>query len=338
MMRSISKSLWLLGFAVVLTCGIYPAILWGIGQTFFPFQANGSIVNGPDGKPVGSLLAAQPFTKDEYFWPRPSAASYDATASSSSALSVSNYALRDRVARAIGPIATYSSGPRKGQLVAPDVEAWFQADNFGGKPGIVAQWADAHNSLAQTWVTSDSTHGAYVDAWAKAHPDIVAQYVKDNPSTPKPQASDLAVTFFEHFSKDHPGMFPSAVTTKGPDGKDVTTIQPVKDGSDVQSIFFDMWRQDHPGAPLTDIPGDYLTASGSGLDPDITLENAQFQLDRVAGKWAQDLKHDPAQVKQEVQQLVQAQTFSPGNGLFGEPMVNVLALNLALRNKFGAPP
>jgi potassium-transporting ATPase KdpC subunit len=338
MMRSISKSLWLLGFAVVLTCGIYPAILWGIGQTFFPFQANGSIVNGPDGKPVGSLLAAQPFTKDEYFWPRPSAASYDATASSSSALSVSNYALRDRVARAIGPIATYSSGPKKGQPVAPDVEAWFQADKFGGKPGIVAQWADAHNSLAQTWVTGDTTHGAYVDAWAKTHADIVAQYVKDNPGTPKPQASDLAVTFFEHFSKDHPGMFPSAVTTKGPDGKDVTSIQPVKDGSDIQSIFFDMWRQDHPDAPLTEIPGDYVTASGSGLDPDITLENAEFQLDRVAGKWAQDLKRDPAQVKQEIQTLVQAQTFSPGNGLFGEPIVNVLALNLALRNRFGAPP
>lgn len=338
MMRSISKSLWLLGFAVVLTCGIYPAILWGIGQAFFPFQANGSIVNGPDGKPVGSLLAAQPFTKDEYFWPRPSAASYDATASSSSALSVSNYALRDRVARAIGPIATYSSGPKKGQLVAPDVEVWFQADKFGGKPGIVAQWADAHNSLAQTWVTGDTTHGAYVDAWAKAHPDIVAQYVKDNPGTPKPQASDLAVTFFEHFSKDHPGMFPSAVTTKGPDGKDVTSIQPVKDGSDIQSIFFDMWRQDHPDASLTEIPGDYVTASGSGLDPDITLENAEFQLDRVAGKWAQDLKRDPAQVKQDVQTLVQAQTFSPGNGLFGEPIVNVLALNLALRNRFGAPP
>lgn len=338
MMRSISKSLWLLGFAVVLTCGIYPAILWGIGQAFFPFQANGSIVNGSDGKPVGSLLAAQPFTKDEYFWPRPSAASYDATASSSSALSVSNYALRDRVARAIGPIATYSSGPKKGQLVAPDVEVWFQADKFGGKPGIVAQWADAHNSLAQTWVTGDTTHGAYVDAWAKAHPDIVAQYVKDNPGTPKPQASDLAVTFFEHFSKDHPGMFPSAVTTKGPDGKDVTSIQPLKDGSDIQSIFFDMWRQDHPDASLTEIPGDYVTASGSGLDPDITLENAEFQLDRVAGKWAQDLKRDPAQVKQDVQTLVQAQTFSPGNGLFGEPIVNVLALNLALRNRFGAPP
>ena len=41
-------------------------------------------MNGPDGKPVGSLLIAQPFTKDEYFQPRPSAASYDASASASS--------------------------------------------------------------------------------------------------------------------------------------------------------------------------------------------------------------------------------------------------------------
>ncbi|MBV8522071.1 MAG: potassium-transporting ATPase subunit C [Acetobacteraceae bacterium] len=167
MLRSVSKSLWLLGFAVVLVCGIYPAVLWAIGQMAFPFQVNGSSVNGPDGKPVGSLLVAQPFTKDEYFQPRPSAASYDATASASSALAASNYALRDRVARSIGPIAVYSGGPKKGQPVAPDVEAWFQADKFGGQPGVVAQWADAHNSLAQTWVTSDLKHAAYVDAWAK---------------------------------------------------------------------------------------------------------------------------------------------------------------------------
>jgi K+-transporting ATPase ATPase C chain len=146
MLRSLSKSLWLLAFAVVLVCGIYPAILWAVGQTFFPFQANGSIVAGPEGTAVGSLLIAQPFTKDEYFQPRPSAASYDGTASSSSALAVSNYALRDRVARVIGPIATYSAGPKKGQAVAPDVEAWFRADKFDGQPGIAAQWADAHNS------------------------------------------------------------------------------------------------------------------------------------------------------------------------------------------------
>jgi potassium-transporting ATPase KdpC subunit len=337
MLRSVSKSLWLLFFAVVLVCGIYPGILWGIGQTLWPFEVNGSILDGPDGKPVGSLLVAQPFTKDEYFQPRPSAASYDGTASSSSALAVSSYALRDRVARAIGPIVVYSGGPKKGQQVAPDVEAWFQANKFGGKPGIVAQWADAHNSLAQGWVTGDPTHAAYVDSWSKAHPAVVAQFVKDNPGTPKPQASDLAVTFFDHFSKDHPGMFPSAVTHKGPNGKDVTEITPVKTGSDIQSIFFETWREDHPDAPLQDVPGDYVTTSGSGLDPDITLENAEFQLDRVASKWARDLKRDPAQVKNEVQAMLQAHTYSPGNGLFGEPIVNVLELNLALRQRYGAP-
>jgi potassium-transporting ATPase KdpC subunit len=337
MLRSVSKSLWLLSFAVVLVCGIYPAILWAVGQTLWPFQVNGSIIDGPDGKAVGSLLVAQPFTKDEYFWPRPSAASYDATASTSSALAVSNYALRDRVARAIGPVAVYSAGPKKGRLAAPDVEAWFQADRFGGKPGIVAQWADAHNALAQGWVTGDPTHAAYVAAWAKAHPQIVAQYVKDNPTTPNPQPSDLAVVFFEHFSKDHPGTFPSPVTHKGPDGKDVTEITPVKEGSDIQSMFFAMWREDHPDTPLADIPGDYLTTSGSGLDPDITLENAEFQLDRVAGKWAQDLHRNRAQIKDEIQAVLNSHSFSPGGGLFGVPLVNVLEVNLALRARYGAP-
>jgi K+-transporting ATPase ATPase C chain len=280
---------------------------------------------------------AQPFTKDEYFQPRPSAASYDGTASASSALAVSNYTLRDRAARAIGPVAVYSAGPKKGQPVAPDVEAWFQADKFDGKPGIVAQWADAHNSLAQGWVTADPTHAAYVDAWAKAHPDVVAQFIKDNPGTPEPKASDLAVVFFENFSKDHPGTFPSSVSHSGVDGKDVTEIEPVKEGSDIQSMFFEMWREEHPDAALQDVPGDYVTASGSGLDPDITLENAEFQLDRVAGKWATDLKRDPAQIKREIETLLQTRAFSPGGGLFGEPIVNVLELNLELRNRYGAP-
>src|SRR5271163_4518331 len=148
MSRYISKSLWLLGFSVVICCLIYPLVVWAIGQAFFPFSANGSMVNGPDGKPVGSLLIAQPFTKDEYFQPRPSAASYDGSASASSALAASNYLLRDRVARTLGPIVKYQSGPKAGQLVAPDIEAWFQQDQFQGKPHLVAQWADNHNELA----------------------------------------------------------------------------------------------------------------------------------------------------------------------------------------------
>jgi K+-transporting ATPase ATPase C chain len=117
----------------------------------------------------------------------------------------------------------------------------------------------------------------------------------------------------------------------------VTEIEPVKEGSDIQSIFFEMWREDHPDAPVQDVPGDLVTASGSGLDPHITLQNAEFQLDRVAGKWAQDLKRDPAQVRQEIGAMLQQHAFSPGGGLFGERIVNVLELNLELRKRYGTP-
>jgi potassium-transporting ATPase KdpC subunit len=337
MRQYISKSIMLLFFAVVICCGIYPAVLWVIGQSAFPFKANGSMVDGPDHKPVGSLLIAQPFTKDEYFQPRPSAASYDASASASSTLSASNYQLRNRVATTLGPIVKYKSGPKAGQLVAPDIEAWFQQDRYMGQPHLVAQWADAHNELAQAWVTADPTHGQYVDAWTKKHMSIVQQWIKANPGTPQPKAPDLAVVFFETFSKENPGHFPSAVT-KQVNGKSVTDIEPVNTGTDIQSNFFDMWRQEHPAADLQDVPGDMVTTSGSGLDPDITMENAEYQLDRVSAKWAQDLKRDPTQVRQEIQQILEQHEFAPMHGLWGEKIVNVLELNLALRNRYGAPP
>src|ERR1700742_2613404 len=117
MLRYLTKSL-LLFLTVVICCIVYPGVVWVIGQVFFPFQANGSLVNGPDGNIVGSKLIAQPFTKDEYFQPRPSAASYDASASAASTYAASNYLLRNRVATALGPIAKYQSGPKAGQLVA----------------------------------------------------------------------------------------------------------------------------------------------------------------------------------------------------------------------------
>jgi potassium-transporting ATPase KdpC subunit len=332
MVRYLSKSILLLIFAVIICCGVYPLVLWAIGQTFFPFQANGSLVRGPGGSVVGSRLIAQPFTKDEYFQPRPSAPSYDASASASSSLAPSNYALRDRVARALGPIATYGNG----KAVAPDIEAWFQKDVFQGSPHIVAQWADLHNSLAQGWVKADPTHGAYVDNWAKAHSDIVAKWIKENPGTPQPKAPDLAVVFFESFSKENLGQFPSAVTRKGADGKDQTTIEPVKDGSDIQSVFFDMWRQDHPQADLQNLPGDMVTTSGSGLDPHITLQNAEYQLDRVASKWAANLKRDQTTIRKEIEQMVQKNASAPWFGLAGEKFVNVLELNLELRKQYGA--
>jgi K+-transporting ATPase ATPase C chain len=337
MLRYLTKSALLIGITIVIVCGVYPGILWVIGQTLFPFQANGSIVRSDDGKAIGSMLVAQPFTKDEYFQPRPSAASYDATASTSSGFAASNYALRDRVARTIGPIATYAAGEKKGQLVAPDVEVWFQADKFGGNPHVVAQWADAHNSLAQGWVAADPTHGAYVDAWTKTHDDVVKDWIKKNPATPQPKATDLAVVFFETFSNEHPGTFPLPVTKTGADGKQTTEIQPVKTGSDIQSIFFDMWRADHPDAALNDVPGDLVTTSASGLDPDITLANAEFQLDRVAAKWADDKKLKVDDVRKDIEGLLQEKAYAPWGGTIGEKLVNVLDVNLGLHKKYGDP-
>jgi K+-transporting ATPase ATPase C chain len=336
MLRDLSKSVWLLAFMVVLLCGVYPAALWLAGQTVFPFQANGSVLRGPDGTPVGSLLIAQPFTRDEYFQPRPSAASYDGTASASSALAPSNYLLRDRVARALGPIVRWRSGPKTGQLVGPDVERWFQTDRYAGAPHIVAQWAALHPGLARAWVAAEPTHAAaFVEAWAKGHADVVARWIKDNPGTPQPKAPDLAVVFFATFSKENPGRFPAVVARQAAGGNTAIEIEPVKEGVDIQSTFFDMWRHEHADADLEPVPADMVMASGSGLDPHITLETAKYQLARVASAWAGNTRRDPAKTQAEIEELLRSMARAPLGGLVGEPLVNVLEINLALRVRYG---
>jgi K+-transporting ATPase ATPase C chain len=335
MARNISKSLILLTLTVVICCVIYPLAVWAIGQALFPFQAGGSMITDSTGAVVGSRLIAQPFTKDEYFQPRPSAASYDASASASSALAPSNYALRDRVGRMLGPIAKYRGGKKAGQPVAPDIEAWFQKDRFQGEPHIVAQWADAHNSLAQAWAKADPMNGELIKKWAADHGEEVSQWIKSNPATSEPKPEDLAVIFFEDWSKTSAGTWPSAVEHTTKDGKTEKAIERVKEGSDIQSIFFDMWRQDHPNAALEDVPGDLVTASASGLDPDITLKNALYQLDRVASQWAKDTNRDPEDVKNEIQAVLEEKAWAPLGGLAGVKMVNVLEVNLELTKRYG---
>ena len=174
-------------FAVVL-CGFYPVFVWGAGELFFPYQANGSLIEGGDRKIIGSELLGQNFGGAKYFHPRPSAAGangYDAANSSGSNL-----------------------GPTSKKLI-----------------------------------------------------DAVKQRVTD-------------------------------------------------------------YRTENGMAADALVPGDAVTASGSGLDPHISVKNALLQASRVARE--RGLSDDV--VKGEIDKATTSRQF----GIFGEAGVNVLKLNLAL--------
>jgi len=171
----------------VVGCGLYPLVVFGIAQTFFSDQANGSLIVDANGTVRGSKLLAQGFSAEKYFHPRPSAAGngYDATSSGGSNL-----------------------GPTSKKLA---------------------------DSIAQN----------------------VADYRTQN-----------------------------GLATNAP------------------------------------VPADAVTASGSGLDPHISVRNAELQLPRVAKARSLTLE--------KVRELIHQNTDPAGLGFLGEPGVNVLGLNLTL--------
>lgn len=80
--------------------------------------------------------------------------------------------------------------------------------------------------------------------------------------------------------------------------------------------------KENPTVKVTDIPVDLVTSSGSGLDPDISVDSAYLQIERVAKARKID--------KNIVKTLVDRNRQYPSFGFIGETRVNVLALNLAL--------
>ena len=82
---------------LVITCGIYPALVWLVGQVAFRHQANGSLITR-NGRIIGSELIAQNFASDRYFHSRLSAIDYDGANSGGSNLGPTSKKLAERIA------------------------------------------------------------------------------------------------------------------------------------------------------------------------------------------------------------------------------------------------
>jgi len=78
MLKQLKQGVLFTVVTMLLFGGGYHVVLWGIGTTMFPAQAEGSLIRRPDGTVVGSRLIAQKFTRPEYFRARPSGVDYNA--------------------------------------------------------------------------------------------------------------------------------------------------------------------------------------------------------------------------------------------------------------------
>ncbi|MEU6824584.1 potassium-transporting ATPase subunit C [Streptomyces atriruber] len=103
-------------------------------------------------------------------------------------------------------------------------------------------------------------------------------------------------------------------------GANKDLIQQVKDAK--AAVVKDNSTADHEVSP-SDVPADAVTSSGSGLDPHISPDYADLQVHRVAAENHLDVKR--------VQELVDEHTDGRALGFIGEPRVNVLQLNIALK-------
>ncbi|HVS34328.1 MAG TPA: potassium-transporting ATPase subunit C [Gemmataceae bacterium] len=246
-------------------------------------------------------------------------------------------------------------------------------------PDVAADWKNDHAEATQTPVFNDllpyffrayekAVAGKWpgsesITAWAKDHPAIVTRWKAANPGKDDPKEDDLAAFFADDSAKD-PGDWPSAKAGEMFDAAQKAVVQPTAlQDSDIQGTFFDMWLTEKAKAkqfdPLKDfvqVPADLVTTSGSGLDPDISLDNVNYQEDTVvqgnvdhivqqyvdaeakAGRTVSDeqqakLKDSLAKpVREAVDRALDGLPSRPMFGLMGDkPLVNVLELNVRLQ-------
>jgi len=124
------------------------------------------------------------------------------------------------------------------------------------------------------------------------------------------------------------GYFHPRPSAAGPNGYDATSSGGSNYGPTSSNLVANItqnlatYRSDNGLATNAPVPADAVTESGSGLDPHISVANAEKQIARVAK--ARGISED------RVRELVKQNTSGRDLGVFGEPRVNVMTLNFAL--------
>jgi K+-transporting ATPase ATPase C chain len=147
-----------------------------------------------------------------------------------------------------------------------------------------------------------------------------------NPSGEVVGSSLIGQSFTDKKGNPLPQWFQSRPSAAG-DGYDASASSGSNDGPENSDLIKAITTRKAEIAKLdgvaeSQVPADAVTASGSGLDPDISEASARIQVDRVA-----TARHlDTAAVQRLVDQYVEPRQL----GYLGEPVVNVVELNLAL--------
>jgi K+-transporting ATPase ATPase C chain len=198
----------------------------------------------------------------------------------------------------------------KRKASGPDITTWVRSE-LARDRNVLTKWLADNSNLAEEWAGSESAVGTFLTKWQAEHPKDIDQWKSENPGT------DIA-------PKDVAGLFLQSYA------KGDSTTWPETSGQDLQVAFFAPWWSAHPNLEVQPVPADMVTTSGSGLDPHITLDNAMYQLDRVAAARATKLKGEQSAIHQQIEKLLQEKAEAPLNGIVGEKLINVLEVNLAL--------
>jgi len=282
----------LLVLTVIVGIG-YPLFIWLVAQIpGLKDKADGSIVD-VGGKPVGSSLIGQQFTDSkgnplpQYFQSRPSAAG-----------------------AGYDPLNTSASNLGPESIVDTPGDPSQPADSNGYKASLLSLVCSRSKAIgdlegvngARPFCTGDGV-GAVLSVIGPrdAHGNVV------NPT--------------QVVSVNEP-----CNTTKQPflDTYEGVRVQCAKFGEDYSTGQIVPIRGAAVTAPV--VPADAVTASGSGLDPDISPAYADLQIARVAKTRGVSVDY--------IRQAVAAHTDGRTLGIFGEPRVNVVELNIALDEKF----